>query len=266
MNHLQLMGAALAACAILSPATAAVPLVDDFTAPEINAGRWNEGETLRLVDGRGRLNMARWSFGSTTADTGVTVDQLALNATDSAPATSMKVSMAVEDTDRIDGCAANPTPSLARIRMIGGFFSTRSGGPVAGDQTGDVLAQVQLRRFSNSTDAAGVVRAIGSVVQCTNSTCSTVNSLTPSPGYIDFGTATIGQWVTFQIDWDRLGNKFSFSRDAGTPVDVTYTVRRTGVPAVPFNQLSLRNEVANCTAGRVKAGLSGLFDRFGLAH
>ena len=47
---------------------------------------------------------------------------------------------------------------------------------------------------------------------------------------------------------------------------MSYTDDDSVAPSLPFNNLSLRNEVANCLSGaRVKAGVSAEFDNVGLA-
>ena len=242
---------------------AKLPVYDDFTDAEFNSGKWIQAESVRELE-NGALSLARWSFGGSASDTGQTTELLSLSATDTAPAKTLKVTVKATDLDRLEGCVANATPSSTRARLMGAFFSARAGGPVAGDETGDVLASLQLRRLSNSTDPAGVVRILAMVMSCNVADCATSNILRT----VDLGTAVLGQKVTFQIDWDRVNQGFVFTVDAGLPTSVSYAGvwTRSGTPAVPFNQLAVKNDVANCTAGRVKAGMGASFDNFAIAH
>ncbi|MBQ0958175.1 hypothetical protein KAK06_04330 [Ideonella sp. 4Y11] len=260
MTHTKRLFAA-STLVLASLSAVAATVSDNFNLPEIDATRWSAPESYRYVD-NGRLYLGQWGFGNTASNSGVTVTQLGLSQLDTSPARAVKVTIAVEDIDRLDGCAANTTPSTARARVIGNYFSTRVGGPVAGDFTGDVLAQAWLRRSSNSTDAPGVLRVAGGVPQCTNLDCSTSNNL----GSVDLGTANVGDKVTLQIEWDAANNQFLFIRDGGTPLAVPYTVTITGTPARPFNSLTARAEVANCMAGRAKAGIGAQFDNYGIVH
>lgn len=242
---------------------AKLPVYDDFTEAEFNSGKWIQAESVRELE-NGALTLARWSFGGTASDIGQTSEVLSLSATDTAPAKSLKVTVKATDLDRIDGCATNPTPSSTRARLMGAFFSTRAGGPVPGDMVGDVLASLQLRRLSNSADPAGTVRIQAMVMNCNVADCASANLL----GTLDLGTATLGQKVTFQIDWDRANQGFVFKVDAGLPSSLSYAGvwTRTGTPALPFNQVAVKNDVANCTAGRVKAGMGASFDNFAISH
>jgi hypothetical protein len=252
---------ALCALAGLTAQAAKLPLVDDFNAPEIDAAKWNQAESIRLLD-KGQLDLARWSFGGTTSNTSTTVEQFGLNATDTAPAKSLVATFTVTDLDRVDACAANTSASATRVRLMSNIFNTRSGGPVATDMTGDVLMSVFVRRLSNSADGAGVSRAYGALVQCTDFDCIGVNSLV----FKDLGTVALNTPVTLQADWDAAARTVSYTRDKGTPVVASYSVVATGQPGRPFNVLHLRNEVANCTAGRVKAGMEALVDNVGIGH
>ncbi|MBQ0941707.1 hypothetical protein KAK07_00015 [Ideonella sp. 4Y16] len=260
MTHTKRLFAASALVLASLSAVAAV-VGDNFNLPEIDNTRWSAPESYRFID-NGRLALGQWGFGNTTSNSGVTVTQLSTSQTDASPSRAVKVTISVDDVDRLDGCAANTTPSTVRARVIGNYFSTRAGGPVAGDFTGDVLAQAWLRRSSNSTDAPGVLRVAGGVPQCTNADCSTSNNL----GGVDLGTANVGDKVTLQIEWDAANNQFLFIRDGGAPVAVPYPVTITGTPGRPFNNVSARAEVANCMAGRAKAGIGAQFDNYGIVR
>ena len=259
-----LLAALLAGASAGSALAAKLPVYDAFTDANlgVDATKWRESEYLRFIDDKGRLTLGRWTYGSNTSDTGTTAESFSTSATDNAPAKILKVTVVALDVGA-NGCAANTTPSSVAARTIGAFFSTRPGGPVPGDMTGDVLAQISLRRASNSADAPGVLRVAGGVPQCTNSDCSTSNNL----GGFDLGTANLGDKVVLQITWDEANAKFLFSRDGGTPFEISHAaVTKTGGPGRPFNNVSIRNTTANCTASRVRAGMDANFDDFAIGR
>ncbi len=259
-----LMAALLAASVAGTAHAAKLPILDNFNDANvgIDSTKWRDSEYMRFIDTTGKLTLGRWTYGSNTSDTGSTAENLSTSATDNAPAKVLKVTVVVNSLEPTP-CAANTTPSAVQARTIGAFFSTRAGGPVAGDQTGDVLAQIGLRRASDSVDAPGLMRVSGGVPQCTNSDCSTANNL----GGFDLGTADIGDKVVLQITWDEANSKFLFSRDGGTPVEVSHAaVTKTGLPGRPFNNVSIRNLTANCTASRVRAGMEASFDDFAIGR
>lgn len=260
MNKLTVATASAALLACLGAQAARLPLYDDFSAPGIDRNKWIDGEAWRYVS-NGKLRMGRWIFGGTASDTGVTAESYGLNATSAAPPKGISATIKVTDLSINEGCAANPSPSRPRARIIAAYFNVRPGGPVPGDRTGDVLAQLQLSRASNSTDADGILRVAGFVTECDNPDCSASTILYSA----DLGQTSVNSAVTAQIDWDRKNNLFRFTRDKTTSVDVPYTEADSSGPSLAFANVSLRTDAANCTAGRVKAGLSAEFDNVSLS-
>jgi len=111
-------------------------------------------------------------------------------------------------------------------------------------------------RASNSSDPPDVVHVQGRVGDCTNADCSGSALLYA----VELGTAMKGDAVVAQIDWDKKNNKFRFTRDRTTVQETPYTEDDSFAPSLAFANLSLRNEAANCTAVKVKSGLSAEFD------
>jgi hypothetical protein len=242
---------------------AKVPLYDDFSGPGIDRSKWNEAETWRYVDDKGRLTMGRYIFGATTSDSGVTLDNLNLSVSEPTSAKTLKATITVTAVNVDETCAANTSVSSSYARLTGSYFNVRSGGPLPGDRTGDVGAQIRVIRSSNSSDAAGVLKVQGVPFVCTNADCST-SSAYGAPA--DLGLVNVGTAVTAQINWDKKNNKFAFIRDNGTPVEVSYTDSDSTAPELAYNNISLRNVVANCQSGpRVKAGIEARFDNVGIA-
>jgi len=260
--RLQTLAALCAGLGLVGLAQAAkVPLYDNFTGTQINRAKWVESEAWRFIDGN-KLSMGRWIFGGTASNTGVTADTFSLNMPDTTPPKGLSALITVTDAGTIEGCAANTTPSFPRARLIAAYFNARPGGPVPGDRTGDVLTQVRVGRASNSVDAPGVLRVQGVVSSCSNADCSTSTGLYSA----DLGTTTVGTAVAVQINWTKASKLFRFTRDGTLVVNVTYTQIDSAGPVDPFVQVSLRNETANCTAGRAKAGIAALFDNVGVAR
>ena len=255
----------LAAGLLATGAQAAkVPLYDDFSGTEIDRAKWQETETWRYVDeSKGRLFLGRRVMGGDTSDSGLALDSLNLSMTQTAPVKTLRTTITVTDIEVSESCAANPAPTFSRARLLGAFFNIRPGGPLPGDRTGDVLAQMRVGRTSSSGDAQGLLRVQGVLSACTNADCSTSNVI---GSVADFGTVPIGTATTVQIDWDKRNNLFLFTRDKLPAIPVAYTDADNVAPELAVNNVSLRNEVPNCLSGaRVKAGIGAQFDNVGLA-
>jgi hypothetical protein len=256
---------ALVACgaAVLGVAHAAkVPLYDDFNGNGIDRAKWNETESARYVDDKGRLLLGRDLLGSTASNVGTTDESFNLNMANTAPAKTLKATITVTNVHTDEVCAANTTPTQTAARLIGSFFNIRPGGPQGSDRTGDVLAQFRLRRASNTTDAPGVMQVQGVVSACSNADCSVSSTIGSA---LSFGTVNLNTAVIGQVAWDKKNNKFTFTRDSQPAQSVVYTDDDSMAPAVAFNNVSIRNQIANCTAGAIKGGTVAVFDNIGLA-
>lgn len=262
MKHIPLAALLFAAGTTLTAHAAKPPLYDDFAGDEIKRAKWLETEAWRFTD-KGKLHMGRWLHGGVGTDTGVVLESFNTTVSNSTPPKAFAATIKVTDIDPNEGCAFNPAPSVPRARIIAAYFNVRPGGPVPNDQTGDVLAQIRLVRASNSADAPGILRVEGNVVECTNANCSAVNLWS----FADLGTVPVGTAVAAQIDWSKSNNLFRFIRDKTTVVEATYTASDGTGAALPFVNLSLRNETANCASGpRAKAGIAAEFDDVRIAQ
>jgi hypothetical protein len=262
MHKKCLAAATLLGIACLAHA-AKLPLYDDFTedGDGIDNVKWLQSEAYRALD-KNQLLLGKATLGGTNADTGVVAESWGLDMAANAPAKSMKASVQVGDV-YLPVCAGNPTPSFVRARLLGAYFNARAGGPVQGDRTGDVLAQIRIGRRSDSTDAQDVLRVEGVVSQCSNVDCSTSTLIGNVAG---LGTTNVEDWNTVQIDWDKKGNKFTFRRNGVPSVSVPYALDDGIAPVFAVNTVGLRNEAANCTGSpRIKAFTEARFDNVGLA-
>lgn len=257
MTTLRIIAASLlAAGASIGAFAAKPPLYDDFSGPEIDRAKWIQSESWRYTAG-GKLRLGRWLYGGVGTDIGVIYESFSHSMPDSTAPKAFGVTIKVTDADTIEGCGFNPTPSRSRARLIAAYFNLRPGGPVPGDQTGDVLAQIWLARASDSLDPPGTLQVAAMLSECTNADCSTGTVMHLAP----MGSANAGTAVTLQIDWDKKNNLFRFIRDTATVSEAPYTAGDGVAPAVPFVNVSLRNETANCVSGpRAKAGLAAEFD------
>jgi hypothetical protein len=237
---------------------AKVPLYDDFSGDGIDRSKWTETEAVRYIDDKGRLVLGRFLLGGTASDSGVTPETWSLNQVNAAPPKVWGADITVTDLYVSDTCATNTTPSRSAARLIASYFNVRPGGPLPNDRTGDVLAQIRAQRFSNSTDAPGVLQVSGIVSACTNADCSTTVAI----GAVQpLGSVSLGSKLTAQISWDKAGNTFWFQRDQQAALPVAYTDADNVAPSVSFSNVNIRNEAANCLSGpRVKVGSAALFD------
>jgi hypothetical protein len=257
MTTLSRLTAALTgAVAALGAQAARPPLYDDFSGSGIDRGKWVETETWRYI-ANGKAKLGRWIYGGTSSDSGVTFESLSLSLSASAPPKSLGATIKVTDVSINEGCPFNASPSRPRARIIAAYFNIRPGGPLPGDRTGDVLGLVQLIRASNSTDPQGVLQVQGVVAECTTADCSGATSLYFAP----LGTVQTGTAAVVQVDWDKKNNLFRFTRDKTTVVEQPYTEVDSVGPSLPFANVSLRNEAANCLSGpRAKTGIAAEFD------
>lgn len=247
------VAAALATLATL-PAGAVEPFrtFDNFGSAQIDLSKWQETERVRQVR-RGALNLMQRTLPANTSDAGITSvnwnENIALATSPAVTAIKAKVTVnAVEASS----CSANPSAGQSRARIIGGFFN--SGTPTPGSQVGDVIAQVRITRFSNSTDPAGTLRVQGIASRCLDATCQQTTTL---GSIVEMGTVTVGTATTVQMQWDQPTKTFLFGRDGTASGAVVYTDNDTAAPGVLFKQVSTRVDLPNCASA---AGTAALID------
>ena len=239
------------------------PIYDDFSSTTgLDRAKWSETEAWRFVEGK-VFNLGRSVMGSTATDTGANVENFFVNMLDGTPPKGVSADITVTGISHLESCAANPALGRTQARIVAAYFSSRPGGPVAGDRTGDIGAQFRVGRNSNSTAPAGELYVQGVVFECTNADCSLSTSLP----VVDIGTTTLGTKVNGRIDWNKKTKTFLFTLDGGTPQSVAYTYANTGTPGSPFVNLSIRNEAPHCLSGpRTKVGMSAVYDNVGLSR
>ncbi len=232
-------------------------LYDNFNTGPMDPDRWGLlTDFSRTVQGK-RLRMSARAFGTIDSDSGTSsngVNSPLSGVAASIVVQSLRADVIVNSMD-LSGCVGNSSPSQVRARLISSLFNV--GTPVPGSQAGDVSAQIFLRRLSDSVDAINVLRVGGSVDQCIDNACASSTRL----GQVDLGTATLGQLVKLQMQWDAANNQVLFKRDADAAVSVPYASSDTALPGAPLRNLSIRLTVPNCTGQfRPSAAIDGTFD------
>lgn len=246
--------AALCAAVAALPASAVEPFrtYDNFSSPLIDTAKWLDTERVRQVR-RGALNLVQRTLPGTASDAGITSvnwnENIAL-ATGTA-VTAIKAKITVNAVEA-SSCSVNPSAGQSRARIIGGFFN--AGTPTPGSQVGDVIAQVRITRFSNSTDPAGVMRVQGIASLCLDTTCQQATTL---GSIVDMGTVNVGTATTVQLQWDAPTKSFLFGRDGAASGAVVYTESDTSPPGVMFKQVATRVDLPNCASA---AGTAALID------
>lgn len=238
-------------------------LYDDFSA-SLSLDKWpsKNHERYRRVEGNViKLAQGDWGDGnSNSGSTGISWSNAIARGT---AVTQLRSFVRVNELS-LAGCGANVTQSRVRARVLGTFFNT--GNRATGSNVGDVLAQLFLYRDANSPDPAGTLRVSGSLLLCTDSSCNLGTTIGTTGS---MGTATVGQNVLLQIEWDKVNKQFIFTRDATGPSPVTAVVSYntstialddSAEPGNMFKTVGTRTDVANCAAGPVRAFIAAQFD------
>jgi len=254
---------------IFAPAQSQAQVIfDPFTGPKIDPNTWHgfedagdtgtsNTETARSIQ-NGQLQMSLTSYGTTASNSGqagFASTRLRLN---NPGGLSVLVVQATVTQATAQACAANTSPSEARVRLLGAFFNDGSStGP--NDRTGDVLAEVQMILDSK----AGPIFDL-TALRCADSQCASTNLI----GSVQFVTT----WVTGQkrmivLAWDAPNNQFLGFVDFQQPNQemhvVPYGVLSDAKPPVfDLKGPAITTAMANCTAGRTTSQMTALFDNF----
>ncbi len=229
---------------------------DKFAERPLDPARWGEGERVREIRGAGVLRLMQRSYGLGGTDFGLQFQSWSNTLTNPETVTALRARVNVTALET-NACPSNPALSQARARIAGTFFNI--GAPTPGSLLNDAFAQVKVVRFSNSTDPEGVLRVQGVLVICTSADC---NSAATVGNIVDLGTVAVGTPTVVQLQWDKGGKTFFFSRDNGAfSGTVAYTFDDTSPPGSPIKQLSTRVDLPNCqSAPPVSALVDVKFD------
>jgi hypothetical protein len=178
---------------------------DTFTAPKINANKWTAEQSgaggldlVRQITG-GRLVLGHRVVGEVTAETGENNSANSLRFLRNRDWSGIRFVVRVTEL-ALRGCAtAGTAPAQARVGVFGRFFH---------DGRRDVNALLFAERFSDTTDAPGLLRVVGVVTRCTDAACTAVEEV----GAVDLGTLAVGVETTLLLRWASATNRFLFRK------------------------------------------------------
>jgi len=228
---------------------------DNFNVPSLDMNKWLEGERMR-ANSDGGLNMRVAEVGQRHTDVGITNAGWSLPLARTARVSQLKATITVNGFEVV-GCASNTTPSAARARLIGTFFNT--GNPIDNSRVGDMLAQVEIARRSNSTDPEGILRITGTLHVCEDVECDIARQVGTS---VPLGTVALGMPVTVSLEWDKVGKRFVYGRDGTESGTIAYTQTDYTQTSRGLKALNVSARPANCTTGATKAVMDARFQQF----
>lgn len=257
--------ALLASAALLTlPSLHAQTLVsyDTFSATNINPERWYGEEGKQYGGSRveahrsvvnSQLRIEAKGYSDKYGNTGTSTTRNSVVMPKSSLVTAMRATVTMR-SHFVGSCAANTSPGAVRARLFGFFFNAGDTG--TDGQYNDVYAGIQLSRASNTQDGANVFRVVAFVGICTDDSCINSSTLTSQ----DMGTTTLNTPVALQLAWDAANDRFTFQRDAETPVNLPYTVSDASTPSYDGKRMEISNQIPHCSATRVSATGAADFD------
>jgi hypothetical protein len=218
------------------------------SAPTIRSDRWgglidSAQEVERRIESD-HLVMRFRRAGLTVSDVGSINAFHRLSAVNPLAITQMEADVRVGRI-AVSGCDANPTPSAVGpvALTLTKFNDGTAGGP--GNQTGDHLARIRVRREATSVDPEGVLSVEGFLFRCGDPQCAGGVFLFLMP----LGTVTVDERFTLRLIWNADQNEFIYGlRTVDIPVPYVPTLNAR--PAfVPLADLRMQGTAANCTSG-----------------
>ena len=240
---------------------------DTFPGPRIDPAKWfSPGETVGDADSpsletqiaivSGRLQMSLTTYGATDNDTLASgVGRQSIRISDPSGITLIQADVLV-NAFTVQACAANPTPSVSSVELVGTFFNDGSVGP---GRTGDIAAVFRLSRASNSA----VNRIEAFMYRCENGCFIPANV---EDSRVFAATWTLNVARTLRMEWDATANEFRFTVDPGAASQEIQTIPYAFSDSDPlkgfdFKALRIENVVADCTTAPRKRGtITGRYD------
>ena len=240
-------------------AHAVEPLVlhDDFSAAQIDVGKWVREEegtgtepSLQIQDNR--LRLLNRSYGKTDSDKGQEGGGLFLSFSKPTTVTAIKAAVQVKDVGTT-GCPSNPAVTRASTFLGGPFFSTAT--PPSDSVLRNVWALIGIVRGSDTTAPTDVLSVVSRVGRCTNADCKESTWL--HSRYL--GPIKRGEMATLRVQWDQDNHRFIFQRDDDPEIFFPYTLADTAPPWGHRKGLRIGYSAANCTTSRSEAFMETLF-------
>jgi hypothetical protein len=246
----------LALCTFQAQALEPLKTYDKFSGSSINGALWPDAERSVQVK-NGQLQFLQRHYAVTTTNSGSYHDSLLFDIANPVPVNELSVQVTINGVEA-PACAANPTVSESRARLDAAFFNVSV--PTPGSSQGDVIGEIRVARFSNTTDPEGMLRVAGYIEYCLDPSCSNANFSSS----VDLSTVTIGHTAVIEIQWDQPNKQMIFSRDNGAfKGSVPYTVDDSHMPGFDFKGLVTRLDVSNCIGASPPAALiDASFDNF----
>jgi hypothetical protein len=141
--------------------------------------------------------------------------------------------------------------------MLNGSFFNDGSGTAPDDRTGDILARIEKRQDSSE---GNTIRAL--ILRCDDAACDATSTL---DSHVFTSKWKLRSRDTLKLQWDPQNDQFIFELNPGTKNPENATLSYSGIPdnsppVVEFRELRVQNQVANCTAGRKRGSVTGLFD------
>lgn len=150
--------------------------------------------------------------------------------------------------------AVNIAGGNVRARLGGSFYSDRTLAGSAGSFVSDIFALIQVRNFIGLTGSADY-----RLVRCTDSTCSTVDTLVD---HTSLGSVEAGTNHTYRIEVDTTTSVFTFRFD-GTSATVDAAAAGAAYVAAANNpslQIGIRGSAFPTSSGL--SAMEATFDNF----
>jgi hypothetical protein len=238
----------------------------------INSEKWigsersgsNDTEVLREIKSK-RLHMSQRTWGNSDSDTGTVQGRNRLRFRDSADISGVCFTPRIRKYG-INNCAENGSTGAVRIRYVGTFFDADD--EVDDGEIGTVYGWFDMIRFGNTTDKKGTFEIQGYADECQDVDCQ-VDNWSTYDGTNDpdlfFGTVKgASNKKAMCIAYDRVGHELVFSygndvRVVGAAHDLP-AFEADMVSRNTWHVIEVRNDVENCTAGRISGFVDGDVD------
>jgi hypothetical protein len=227
-------------------------LYDNFNSEFLDIGKWGESQTktggvvaleeVREIEGQ-RLYMLIRAHGPTQG--GMQRGDKSIAFPQPNTIRGVKASIKVSEVEATQCPITNSQSTRARARFSGSFFNTLGGCgslPTPCGQAYDAVAQILIQRHSNSPDKPGILRIVGEVFECLDSSCFQ-NSNYQS---VELGTVRVGQWATVSVELDDIYNQFIFQLDKKPPQVIENVMPIASQPNSPYKLLGVGARIPYC--------------------
>jgi len=229
----------------------------------LQRGNYNTELERAIKSKKARLSLRSW--GRMDEDVGREQGRNRLNFRDSVDFSGVCFTPRIKKYE-VNDCAANGSTGAVRIRYVGTFFDADD--EVDDGEIGTVYGWFDMIRFADTTDKKGKFRIQGYADECQDVDCE-VDNWSTYDGTNDpdlfFGTVKgATNKKAMCIGYDRVGHElvFSYGNDVRA-VNAAHDLPAFEADIVSRNTwhvIEVRNDVENCTAGRISGFVDGDVD------